>query len=276
MKISKIFYIFFVVTMCLIPARQVNAEEQIVEGVCGNELSDSGKDNSYGTTSTEEVLLITEDLLDDSSRKELIGMIQNFTGWEKEKTEQYIDTLLVQPRQIQPRIYQMQQITEWYEGPTIIKTENCVSASSEWIGIDAYRSSVGMSKGAEESISVSVSLGFGGDQIIADTLDLDARVTVTQVATVSATQVCPEWTTMNWRPYIVYKKDYYTGIRTTYIKTINLATGDYTISDQTYRDVKGTDTQLLVKATEVWSRVNEAKDIYAATPLPPSDPPEVN
>ena len=267
------FWFFLASTIFIMPNKEIKAEENTIEYVM--EVEDTRDEVSYLTDELceKETLLITEELISSSTCEELLHMVQDFTGWNKDESLSFVSLLTKQTRAVQPRIYQMERITEWVEVPHLYDSEIWVHYSKEWLGIDAYRSSVGMSKGMEESKTISLTLGFSGDKVIKDIIGFNAEGNVNQTTTVSASQTCPAWTTMNWRPYIVFRKDYYKGKKTTYIKTYNLATGEYTISNQTFEDYSGVNSCLVTKTTEMWSRVNEKQDVMAPTPLPPTTMP---
>lgn len=162
----------------------------------------------------------------------------------------------------------------WEVEPRIIKSEKWVSYTDRWIGIDAYRSSVGMTKGTEESRTISFSLGYTGSTEILDfTHELKAEFSISNTCTVSASQQCPAWTTMNWRPYTVFYKETWEGVR---LKKVYLMTPDGKTSVTTTSTVEtGVNRRELVSTHELWSRVNSSRSLTIATPLPPSSAPIV-
>ncbi|MFB2022669.1 hypothetical protein ACEVJL_14550 [Pseudoflavonifractor sp. P01025] len=59
-------------------------------------------------------------------------------------------------------VYGLYDHPEWYIKPYIKSTRRMVQYATQWIGIDAYRSSVGMTKGRSETKSITFSLGYTG------------------------------------------------------------------------------------------------------------------
>jgi hypothetical protein len=161
----------------------------------------------------------------------------------------------------------------WTSNPYISKTEKKVTYTTSWLGIDAYRSSVGMTKMKTESISVTVGVGFSGSaKIKTANPSLSASYNHVNTTTVSESQTCPAWTTMNWRPYTVYYVDYYTG---TYVTTTYLVYTDMSVEivNRTTTTVTGTNTRLVTSTTELWSRYNSTFNLNLPTPLPPTGAP---
>lgn len=162
---------------------------------------------------------------------------------------------------------------EWQIKPYVKSSVKGVTYSTSWIGIDAYRSSVGMTKGRTETKEISGKLGFtGSGEIKKFHGSLTAEFTAKAVTTISESQQCPAWTTMNWRPYLLYWIDtYYGKMKITTI--IPNPSGVY--ENVWYEDHTGTDKRKITDTTEVWSRVNESKNVNATTPAPPTGAPDV-
>lgn len=161
----------------------------------------------------------------------------------------------------------------WQIQPYVKSTVKGVTYATSWIGIDAYRSSVGMSKGKTETKEISGKLGFSGSAEIRKFKgNLTAEFTAKASTTVSESQTCPAWTTMNWRPYLLYWIDTYYGKMK--ITTI-IPTGTGVYENVWYEDHTGTDKRKITDTTEVWSRVNSSHNINATTPTPPTGAPDV-
>ena len=162
---------------------------------------------------------------------------------------------------------------EWYIEPYVKTSTKMVVYATSWIGIDAYRSSVGMTKGKTETKTIKFSLGYTGDKEIKNFNNkLTASFESSTTTTVSESQTCPAWTTMNWRPYALYWKDEYYGKMK--ITTIIPYTGGV-YENVWYEEFTGTDKRLITDTTEVWSRVNSAHNVNATTPTPPTGAPNV-
>lgn len=162
---------------------------------------------------------------------------------------------------------------EWQIEPYVKSTVKGVTYSTSWIGIDAYRSSVGMSKGKTETKEISGKLGFNGSAEIKKFKgNLTAEFTAKASTTVTENQTCPAWTTMNWRPYLLYWIDTYYGKMK--ITTIIPSSGGV-YENVWYEDHTGTNRRKITDTTEVWSRVNTAHNVNATTPAPPTDAPDV-
>lgn len=128
-----------------------------------------------------------------------------------------------------------------------------------------------MTKGQSEEKSISYTLGFQGSaEIKSFKPSLSAAYSRSYTTTVSASQTCPAWTTMNWRPYSVYWKDYYTGYAE--MELIEMVF-PVVIKSTYYETLEGTNNRMLTETTEVWSRKNSNKNVNLATPLPPSSQP---
>lgn len=165
-------------------------------------------------------------------------------------------------------------VSEWNIQPYLRKTAKKVTYSTSWIGIDAYRSSVGMSKGRTETKEISEKLGFSGSAEIkkAFKASFSTEYIETASTTVSENQTCPAWTTMNWRPYLLFFEDYYYGK----MKTTTTITTPYGVTKNViYKDHIGINKRKITSSTEVWARENVKRNIKATTPMPPTDAPKV-
>ena len=170
-------------------------------------------------------------------------------------------------------VYGLYDHTEWYIKPYIKSTRRMVQYATQWIGIDAYRSSVGMTKGRSETKSITFSLGYTGSAEIKKVKnELKASFSHTSSVTVSESQTCPAWTTMNWRPYTLFdEQTYYGKMKITTI--IPNPGGVY--QKVWYDEHEGVNKKLVLDTHEVWSRENKAKDVNARTPQPPTGKPNV-
>lgn len=163
--------------------------------------------------------------------------------------------------------------TEWQIKPYVKSSVKGVTYSTSWIGIDAYRSSVGMTKGKTETKEISGTLGFSGSSEIKKFKGtLKSEFTAKSSTTVSESQSCPAWTTMNWRPYLLYWIDTYYGKMK--ITTI-IPTGTGVYKNVWYEDHTGTNKRKITSTTEVWSRKNTSHNLTAKTPAPPTGAPDV-
>lgn len=170
-------------------------------------------------------------------------------------------------------VYGLYDHPEWYIKPYIKKTTRMVTYATSWIGIDAYRSSVGMTKGRSETKSITFSLGYTGSKEIKSVKnELKASFNHTSSVTVSESQTCPGWTTMNWRPYTLYDEQIYYGkMKVTTIMPI--VGGVY--ENVWYDELEGVNKQLVLDTHEVWSRENTTRNVNALTPQPPTGKPQV-
>lgn len=163
----------------------------------------------------------------------------------------------------------------WTTAPRLTRTEKWLSWNS-WIGVDAYRSAVGKSKGTEESISASTTIGFEGFEKILQFCSFSWGQTKTSTSTISSAFTCPAWTTYNERPYIAYYKDYWEGIwsRGLYYVWFD---GCVTLQSTDQPSIKqGTNSRLFLSSEELWSRVNDTHNVNLATPMPPTGQPSVS
>ncbi|SNS67507.1 hypothetical protein SAMN05446037_101673 [Anaerovirgula multivorans] len=163
----------------------------------------------------------------------------------------------------------------WHKHPYLASSKRYVAYSKTWVGIDAYRSSVGMTKGSSETKSISYTLGFEGSGDIKKVkTTFKSSFTATNSYTVSESATCPAWTTMAWRPYTTYDLETWKGVmkRTTIIPLPN---GEI-YQSVGYEDREGTNKVEVNKTHEVWSRVNTSKNVNATSPSPPTSAPNVN
>ncbi len=289
------FFVALIVSFIILPGTMVHANESNGnQGNQGNQINQlidevyfEQPQNVSPQSNTIDSFTVSIGTINSMSNEELIKKIQEFTSWDNSTCKKFIDNIKYSKKTsissdssaetdssiASAPIYDIRRVTEWVTTPYVTKTEKWVTFSSSWIGIDAYRSAVGMSKGREEEKTVTTTLGYSGDSLIKTYLGLTLEFSSSQTTTISENQTCPGWTTMNWRPYIAFYKDYYYGRQTSYTKITDVATGKFTISDRTYSDYNGQNNRLITKTTEVWSRVNATQDITALTPLPPTGPP---
>ena len=172
------------------------------------------------------------------------------------------------------RGYGIYDFPEWYITPYVTSSVLWVTYSTSWIGIDAYRSSVGMTKGNTETKTINYTLGFSGSaEIKSFKPSLTFSYNTSYTTTISSSQTCPAWTTMNWRPYSTWYLDEYYGKMK--ITTIIPLPGGGVYQNVWYDDHTGTDRRIVTETTELWSRVNTAQNINAPTPQPPTTAPPV-
>lgn len=170
-------------------------------------------------------------------------------------------------------MYGLYDHAEWYIKPYLKSSRRMVQYATSWIGIDAYRSAVGMTKGKSETKSITFSLGYTGSAEIKKVKnELKAGFNYTSSVTVTESQSCPAWTTMNWRPYTLFDEETYYGKMkiTTIIPNPN---GVY--EKVWYDEHEGINKKLVLDTHEVWSRENKTKDVNAKTPQPPTGKPNV-
>lgn len=221
-----------------------------------------------------ERLIISIDEIEKLSISELEDLLREETPLTEEESSQIAAYYKSDDfaNGISP-IYGIYDHPEWYIKPYIKSSTRMVTYATTWIGIDAYRSSVGMSKGREETKQISFSLGYTGSAEIKDfSNELSASYSHTSSTTISESQQCPAWTTMNWRPYVLWDKQVYYGKMkiTTIIPSIG---GVY--ENVWYDDHEGENKKIVTETTEVWSRVNYAQDVNATTPIPSTGAPNV-
>lgn len=229
---------------------------------------------------TSEEAVENESLLISSAdiEKMTVGEFEEFlkgnTPLSKEEIEQIVSYYQSEDYKngVAPA-YGIYDHPEWEIEPKVISTQKYVAYATSWIGIDAYRSSVGMTKGKTEQKTITYTLGYSGDAKIKEYKNtLSASYTNSTTTTISESQTCPAWTTMNWRPYATYWLDeYYGKMKITTI--IPSAGGVY--ENVWYEEFSGTDRRLITDTTEVWSRENTARDKNATTPTPPTGAPNV-
>lgn len=169
--------------------------------------------------------------------------------------------------------YGIYDFPEWDEPPVITDSVTWVAYSTNWIGIDAYRSSVGMKKSKTESLTISFNIGFEGSaEIKKIDSKFELRHGVEHTITMSEEVECPAWTTVNWRPYAVYREDKYEGV----MKVRTIAPTVLGVYEYVWYDPhEATNRVLITQTTETWSRYNENHSLTAATPLPPTTAPSV-
>lgn len=164
----------------------------------------------------------------------------------------------------------------WVVQPYISKTETWVNYATSWIGIDAYRSSVGLVKGTTEQKSVTKTFTFTGSlEIKKFKPSLSYTTTETQTTIITESATAPAWHTVNWRPYIAFYRDFYAGTQNDTLYGVLAYTGDVVVIYSNNNAHSGTYDRYLVKTTELWSRENTSRNENASTPLPPSGPPSV-
>lgn len=164
---------------------------------------------------------------------------------------------------------------DWYTKPYIAKTLRLVTYTTSWIGLDSYRSAVGITQTTSKEKSVNYTIGFSGSTKIKDyNASLSASIGQTHKTVVSQGTNCPGWYTMNWRPYVVYYNDYYAGVRE--VRKLYYSTSDLSYYvELDYVTVEGQNARDTITSTEVWSRENSSHNVNAVTPLPPSTAPSV-
>ena len=222
----------------------------------------------------ENRLLISIEEINLMTDQELVRSLKDLTPLTDEEITQIVEYYRSEDFKngISPA-YGIYDHTEWSIKPYVKSSQKSVTYATSWIGIDAYRSAVGMSKGRTESKTISTKLGFTGSaEIKKYKPSLTAEFNFSTTTTVSESQVCPAWTTMNWRPYILYWIDtYYGKMKVTTI--IPGAGGVY--ENVWYDELTGTDKRKITDTTEVWSRVNTKQSVNATTPTPPTGAPDV-
>lgn len=223
---------------------------------------------------SEETLIISSGDIENMSAEELAAFLSNQTPLYEDEISQIVAYYQSEDYQndITP-MYGIYDHPEWYIKPYVKSSTKRVTYSRSWIGIDAYRSSVGMTKGKTESKTIKFTLGYTGSKEIKEFDNkLSASFETSTTTTVSESQTCPAWTTMNWRPYATYWEDEYYGKMkiTTIVPT---ATG--VVQNIWYEEHTGTNKRLINDTTEVWSRVNSSHNINAVTPTPPTGKPNV-
>lgn len=219
-------------------------------------------------------LLISTDDIVKMNEEELINTLKTQTPLDSEEISQIVQYYKSEDFKngIEPT-YGIYDHPEWQIKPYVKSTVKSVTYATSWIGIDAYRSSVGMSKGKTVTKEISGKLGFSGStEIKKYKPSLTAEFTAKATTTVSESQTCPAWTTMNWRPYLLFWKDtYYGKMKITTI--VPSGTGIY--ENVWYEEHTGTDKRKITSTTEVWSAQNKTHNVNATTPAPPTGAPNV-
>ncbi len=219
-----------------------------------------------------ETLLISSTDIEEMTAAELAEFLKENTPLSVEEVEQIVSYYQSEDYKngVSPA-YGIYDHPEWDITPRVVSTKKYIAYSTSWIGIDAYRSSVGMTKGKTEQKTITYTLGYSGTAEIKEYKStLTASYTESTTTTVSESQTCPAWTTMNWRPYATYWLDeYYGKMKITTI--IPSAGGVY--ENVWYEEFTGEDRRLITDTTEVWSAENADRDVNATTPTPPTGAP---
>lgn len=272
---------FMSIIFCLLFATSAStttafAQESNIKNECKTEIIETvyqrENDTNNQNESTKVEILLTANQVKSMSKAQLISTLDNLTELDSNQIIALANTLkngnsINAMTATSPT---SGQVKEWVIEPYIETRYKTATYTTSWIGIDAYRSSVGMTKGKSDEKTVSVTLGFeGAKEIKAVKSTFKASFTKSFKTVISESQSCPAWTTMNWRPYILSYEDHWYGKQkiTSYIPMIGGA-----VSVQVeYKEYTAIDKSLITESTEVWSRVNSKKDVNAATPLPPQD-----
>lgn len=244
------------------------ANGQVTE-IIGTTLYAEPHDRVMPEEESGQTLLLSQDEIKAMSVDEIVAALRNETPLEYSQVEQLAQQLKSGRQGLRYGIYDH---AEWYTKPYNKKTTKMLAWGTKWIGIDAYRSSVGMSKGKSETVEISFSLGFTGSvEIKKFKPSFTATVSHKNTKTVSESQTCPAWTTMNWRPYSTYNKEEWYGRMK--ITTVIPNPNGSVYKNVWYEDHTGTNYSIINDTTEVWSRVNTAKNVNATTPTPPTTAP---
>ena len=239
---------------------------------------------SYNVPSSTTKILISKDEIQKMSDSQLKMVLSQKTNMSTKDINILVKQMESQKKLLNNSIYSDTNystlfsglpitITSWDREPYVYLTERWVTYSTSWIGIDAYRSSVPMTKGESEYISIIYALGFSGSgEIKKFKGTLTASCDYTRTTTVSSTDTCPAWTVAMWRPYSTWYKDYYSGVlKHTVYTQVGLELHEYVY----FEPVGGEDRRLIYAADEMWSRVNTSEDKYASTPVPPTSAPPI-
>ena len=221
----------------------------------------------YEMPSDSSSLLLSKEQIENMTQREIVAFLTEKIAYDPVVIEQLAAYLKSEDYNNGiATTYGIYEIPEWYVEPYILDSYNYAVVNNEWIAIDAYTSSVGMSKSSSSKLQVSVKLSYTGSKEIKEKKSLTAEGTIEHSITIGESVTCPAWHYVAWRPYIVYREDAWRGIMevTTVIPT---ATG---VSQYTrYDNLEGTHQTLVAKATQAFSRENKDHDINAASPVPP-------
>ncbi|AIQ50696.1 hypothetical protein [Paenibacillus sp. FSL R7-0331] len=156
----------------------------------------------------------------------------------------------------------------WTSGPYLASQDYMVRYQPSWISEDNYRSAVPIKVTYTKMQKVALTINFAGSDEIRKKYGFTVGGSVEQTTTIAQGADIPAWTVWGTRPYIKYRNDNYTG---EYTVTI-YASGS--LNNYTYTKT-GTNTSVVTKANEYWSRENTSKSINATTPIPPTTAPNV-
>ncbi|WP_150273646.1 hypothetical protein [Paenibacillus tepidiphilus] len=171
---------------------------------------------------------------------------------------------------ISPMSYYEGQVVlqDWTKGPYLDSQNYMVRYNTTWLSEDNYRSSVPITINYTKTQKVSLTINWTGSDEIKKKFGFTVGGSAEQQTSISQGAAIPAWTVWGTRPYIHYRNDNYSG---EYCLTIwaGGALNNY------YYTKTGTNTIVISKANEYWSRVNESKNLNATTPTFPTTAPNV-
>lgn len=226
-------------------------------------------------------IILGEEELMSMSFDEIVEFIHNNTSFSTEEVI-YMANSIISQREAAIRGVDIQSGFEpfsgpltsmgWRVNPRITNTRRWAVFATSWIGIDAFRSSVGMSFTQSVNRSISYTVGFTGSaQIRNFNSSLTASRQSTHSITITHGTEVPAWTTSNWRPYITEYRDTWEGTEMMGIVISIFPIWQVVFSHDEVRT--GTNHRLINETTEIWSRVNTNQLTHLPTPLPPTGPP---
>ena len=163
---------------------------------------DSPQPFSMEETEINEHLLFSVEDIAEMTEVEFAKALEENTPLDSKEIEQIVSYYNSDDfKQGIAPMYGIYDHPEWQITPYKKERQKWCAYATSWIGIDAYRSGVGITKGYTETKDVSTTLGYKGSKEIEKYIgSFSAETTTTYTTTVNESAFCEPWNTINWRP----------------------------------------------------------------------------